>query len=88
MLCSVHASQQGVSQTMAAMAPGLAQVMDAARAGTPPQMAVAMRKYRKLRLMLACMQPEGLRVIFKARSGFVPELASHMWGRNGNIYGQ
>ena len=62
MLCRIQASQQGASQTMAAMAPGLAQVIDAARAGTPPQMAVAMRKYRKLRLMLACKQFKELQV--------------------------
>ena len=32
----------------------LAHVMDAANGGTAPQMAVAIRKYRKFRLMLAC----------------------------------
>lgn len=39
---------------MAANLPVLFQVTEAAKGGTAPQVAVAIRKYRKLRLMFAC----------------------------------
>ena len=39
---------------MAANFPVLAHVTEAARGGTAPQVAVAIKKYRKLRLMFAC----------------------------------
>lgn len=47
---------RGGSQVMAANLLVLAHVTEAAKGGTAPQMAVAIRKYRKFKLMLACTQ--------------------------------
>ena len=59
---------------MAAILEVLAQVIEAAKGGTAPQVAVAMRKYRKLRLMLACTQEEEESMWFMALDSFATGL--------------